>query len=436
MIWKKTRKRSSRVKAFLLLGGLSALFSCAGKSSFSYAPDPVESTLGEKSLKLFVATDLHYLAPELTDYGTAFNETIDNSDAKCVRYGATILDAFLAEVEAAKPDALLLSGDLTYNGEERSHQELAAKLLPLREEGIAILVIPGNHDIENPYSYAYSDASVTAVPSVDEAGFLSLYQDVCFHHVLSFDPDSLSYVYPLRKDLWLLSLSGDGDQTKAGRIPESTLSWAKEELEKARKQGIKVVGMTHESVLPQIPNFEEFSLMNAFEIRDLYEEEGVIANLSGHLHLQHYAQGEGFPDLCTSSMLVSPNHYAEIALTPSSFAYTTHSIDVASYAEKEGLSDPDLLAFPAYAKDFFRSSNEKRVRGRLEGSAYTDSEKELLVSSYLELNYNFYSGAKTAESLYPEGFALWRKSTLPSATYVRTMLANDDKDFNQYEKAL
>lgn len=433
MTLKKTRKRSWRINLVWLMGMLPLLFSCAG--GFHYSPDKTAVKLGDKPLSLIVASDLHFLAPELTDGGAEFTETVDNADGKMTRYSEVVLDAFLEEVSLEKPDALLLSGDLTFNGEKLSHQELASKLLPLRKAGIPVLLIPGNHDINYPYSFAYSGSEVSHVDNVSEADFLSIYQDVTFSHVLSFDADSLSYVYPLREDVWLLALSADGDSLYEGRIPDSTLSWAEKELDEAKKKGIKVVGMTHESVLEQNPHFSAL-LYNASEVEDLYVKEGVLANFSGHLHIQHFKDNGTFPDFCTSSLVVSPSHYAKVSVSSSSFAYTTSSVDVESYAKKEGFTDPNLLSFSSYSKAFFKSSNEKRIRKKLADASNTEEEKEAMVTSYLELNDNYFAGKKTEESLYSEGFALWKKSDLSFAGYVQSMLAEDQLDYNAYEKAL
>lgn len=435
MIWRKTRKKSLAAKAVLLLGMTPLLFSCAG-SSFHYAPDSLSLSLRDQPLKIIEASDLHFLASSLTDDGALFTQTVDNADGKVTRYGEVVLDAFLEEVSQAKPDALFLSGDLTFNGEKASHEDLAKKLLPLRAKGIAVCLIPGNHDIDSSSAFSYSGDYAIRTDNVSKSAFLSIYQDLTFAHVLSFDETSLSYVYPLREDLWLLALSADGDSELAGRIPDSTLSWAASELELAKKQGIKVVGMTHESVHDQNPNFASFSLYNNDSVEALYQKEGVLANLSGHLHIQHYVEGESFPDFCTSSLLVSPSHYAEVTISPSSFAYSTASVDVLSYARKKDLTDPNLLSFPAYSEAYFKTSNEKKVRKRLEESTYTNEEKEAMVASYLALNYDYYAGVETDESLYPEGFELWRKSTLSSAAYVRTMLEDDQKNFNAYKKSL
>ena len=46
------------------------------------------------------------------------------------------------QVIAEKPSALVLSGDITMNGEKINHEELARKLGKVQEAGIPVLVIP------------------------------------------------------------------------------------------------------------------------------------------------------------------------------------------------------------------------------------------------------------------------------------------------------
>ncbi|MFQ8842968.1 MAG: metallophosphoesterase family protein [Clostridium fessum] len=59
------------------------------------------------------------------------------------------MDAFLDDMKEEDPDLLILSGDLTLDGEKASHEELAELLEGLSEAGIEVAVIPGNHDINN-----------------------------------------------------------------------------------------------------------------------------------------------------------------------------------------------------------------------------------------------------------------------------------------------
>lgn len=130
------------ILAFMVVLGGTALVPHEKQPPSQYAP--LEQTT------LFVASDLHYLSPELTDNGEYFHKLIENGDGKAMGFCEDITDAFITQVIGQKPDVLILSGDLTFNGEKASHTVLAEKLSAVKEAGIPVLVLPGNHDLENP----------------------------------------------------------------------------------------------------------------------------------------------------------------------------------------------------------------------------------------------------------------------------------------------
>lgn len=60
------------------------------------------------------------------------------------------MNALLETVKKDDPDVLLISGDLTKDGEKESHEGLAAILENFQEEtGTKIYITPGNHDLNN-----------------------------------------------------------------------------------------------------------------------------------------------------------------------------------------------------------------------------------------------------------------------------------------------
>lgn len=106
-------------------------------------------------MQLWIISDIHLLSPALTDGGSLFTRTVENGDGKMVGDSAEIVDALVGKAVEEKPDALIVSGDLTFNGERESLEFLAGRLDRIQEAGVSVLVIPGNHDIENPYAYRY-----------------------------------------------------------------------------------------------------------------------------------------------------------------------------------------------------------------------------------------------------------------------------------------
>ena len=79
--------------------------------------DPGEPVAREKiETNLMIASDIHYMSPSLTDYGKAYQTMADNGDGKVIQYMPQIWEAFASKVKEARPDALILSGDLTLDG--------------------------------------------------------------------------------------------------------------------------------------------------------------------------------------------------------------------------------------------------------------------------------------------------------------------------------
>ena len=137
------------------------------------------NALGETAdtVTILVATDLHYLAPELTDHGPFFEQKITRGDGKALAYSEELVEAFVEQVIHRQPDMLILSGDLTLNGELASHQSLAAKLERIRAAGIPVLVMPGNHDLNNRGAVRYVGEGYERVDTVTAEDFRAIYQD-------------------------------------------------------------------------------------------------------------------------------------------------------------------------------------------------------------------------------------------------------------------
>ncbi|MBR2703241.1 MAG: metallophosphoesterase, partial [Oscillospiraceae bacterium] len=119
--WKKTA--ATLLAAFSFFGSGCAAIPDPGEAAVTDRPDSTPA-----QYRVLTATDLHYLAPSLTDHGALFWQVMEAGDGKVTEYCDEITSAFLEEAAALQPDALILTGDLTFNGEEASHLALAEKL--------------------------------------------------------------------------------------------------------------------------------------------------------------------------------------------------------------------------------------------------------------------------------------------------------------------
>lgn len=91
-------------------------------------PETTPPESEERNNRLIIATDIHYLAKQLTDGKEAFTYMVEHGDGKMANYVREITDAFIDEVIEENPRAVVLSGDLSLNGEKLSHEELAGSL--------------------------------------------------------------------------------------------------------------------------------------------------------------------------------------------------------------------------------------------------------------------------------------------------------------------
>jgi hypothetical protein len=91
----------------------------------SDAKADAQFTAAGSALTILQATDLHYLSPALQDGGTACYEHDGTmGTARMTEYSREILDALTSSVIAEHPAAFLLSGDITFNGERQSLEEV------------------------------------------------------------------------------------------------------------------------------------------------------------------------------------------------------------------------------------------------------------------------------------------------------------------------
>ena len=184
----------------------------------------------EDGITLMIANDLHYISPSLLGDGEFFRNPQSRADGKLVHYSPEITDAFIAEVIEKKPQALILAGDLTLNGAKVSHTELSAKLRQIKDAGIDLLIIPGNHDFDKT-AVDYSGEELKAAEPSTAADFYGMY-DPLLPETLSREAGTFNYIYEASEKLWVLML--DSNTFAECYVADSTFRWMEENLKKAQ----------------------------------------------------------------------------------------------------------------------------------------------------------------------------------------------------------
>lgn len=375
---------------------------------------------GERdALTLIVATDLHYLAPELTDHGPFFEQLISHSDGKTMAYSEELVEAFVAQVIERQPDALILSGDLTFNGERASHEALARKLARVTAAGIPVLVISGNHDLNSRSAVRFAGEGYERVDGVTAADFSALYGAFGYDAALSRDRASLSYIAEPVQGLRMLMVDVNGVSSQ-GKVEARTLAWVEEQLAQAKRDGCRVVAVSHQNLIDHSSMISAgFTIANAGALLARYADAPVLCNLSGHIHMQHMGRsGSGLWDIATSSLAVSPNQYGVLTLTEGGLTYRTEALDVSAWAAAQGLDDPNLLDFAAYSAAFFRST----AREQALAAVSQDDTPEQLADYFAALNAAYFAGRMDDFAQDAQLAERWQQQPAFLARYIESIV--------------
>lgn len=378
--------------------------------------------------RIIIASDLHLLAKELMDGGERFQEKVEKDDGKTVAYSGEIIDAFLGEVLEQKPDALILSGDLTFEGEKASHQALAEKLLRVQEAGIQVLVIPGNHDINNPRASSYlgemEEGVKTPVETVSSEEFAGIYDTFGYKQATSRDEESLSYLYPLRENIWLMMLDTnqyEPENLVEGEIRPETYQWMIRELERAKEEGAQVVPVGHHNLLQESRFYTDDCMIKSYKSAVwLFEEYKIPLYLSGHLHVQRFKKHKpepgvpeeayGVHEIVTSALGMSPHQYGVIDWEESGrMNYRVERVDVEAWAREEGIGDENLLEFERYSREWFYQVNEGQAEKKL--GRYPEEYKRAMTHLYADILYRYGAGEplKRKNLEAAGGYVLWQR---------------------------
>lgn len=373
----KVRRALAALTAAVLASTL--VISCMPRTFRANADTAAAAEQEDDTLDIAVLSDIHVLPSELIADTDDYQDAL-YSDRKLFTESQGILDRMLEEVKERAPDVLMISGDLTKDGELESHEYVASKLEELKEAlpDLKIYVTNGNHDINNSLAYNYNtddgtkDAATRTTPEL----FLETYADSVYNEengvVAQFTPSTyseeadgdkagmLSYVAEPAEGYTIIVVDsgrysadntddGTAEHQTSGQISDELKEWVIEQAEAAAAKGNVVIGMMHHGLVEHFDMEEELLsdyLVNDYEvISEAFADAGIHYVFTGHMHANDISTmtteaGNELYDIETGSAVTYPCPMRFV-----SFTRTEEDQNITVSAEIETVKNLDGITY-------------------------------------------------------------------------------------------
>ena len=311
--------------AIFVLLMLITTITCSGKKeeaaiNFTF-PEQTQAGVNYPDTRFAVISDIHLYDHSLGTSGSAL-EQLMAADRKVLLDGIDLLDCAIENIIASGVSFVLISGDLTKDGELINHELTASKLKTLIDAGINVYVIPGNHDVNNPDAVSFFGDTTMPVANISAEDFAAIYGDFGYENALFRDDDSLSYIAETADGIWLLAIDScryrentEGEHPlTGGKISQRTADWMAVMLQTAMDHDKAVIALMHHGVVEQwtgkkklhpkylIEGYEEFGhFLASYNVRLVF---------TGHYHAQDITLAQFndkfIYDIETGSLVTSP----------------------------------------------------------------------------------------------------------------------------------
>ena len=322
--------------------------------------------------KIYLLADLHVMAPSLLDSSdnTAWQKDLANQ-RKMQDLSVPVFDQLIERIIADRPDLLFICGDLTKDGEVDSHEYVINKLTKVKDAGIRVYVIPGNHDYGlMEEAKIYANNSFTKAEGYSKEMFRRAYHDFGYDENSEIHDTSLSYCTELYPGLTLIGF----DTGNVAHVTKSAINWTWQKALEAKEKGNQVIAMAHHSLIPHFYGQESFMMYSVIDpserVRDSLMSAGVKVVLTGHYHISDIARytndnGQEIYDICTGSPISYPCDFRTLTFDDNfrQLKIATERVtSLEGYDDFQGYAKTRLEeAFTKWAIDWFSSRDVDEI---------------------------------------------------------------------------
>ena len=235
-------------------------------------------------------TDLHlYNTEGIGSYGKFFDAHC-KIDQKCVAESVAIIDAAFEKLAEDKDtEYIIISGDLTCDGEYESHAMLLEKLKALKESGKKIYVTFATHD-HCMEAKRYTDEGEEILATYHRDTVRQMYNEYGWSDATSEHIPSYSYAFSPQEDIKILMLNDDGDGKEYCGFYEDLMEWIENECKDAKEKGQRILAVTHHPAIPPalvVPVISHRDMLGNYETHTpRLADMGIEFIFTGHTHMQ------------------------------------------------------------------------------------------------------------------------------------------------------
>ncbi|WPE30129.1 metallophosphoesterase [Lactobacillus johnsonii] len=362
----------------------------------------------DKKTSFWVISDTHLIADSLHDHGQAFSQMQKTSQGKDLYYQETALSAFVRMAQKKKPAAIVVTGDVTFNGERVSAEKFAEIFKPLEET--QLLVLPGNHDIYDGWAREFRGKKQYYAGQISPRMWRNIFK-TSYKNAVSVDDESLAYSVQLNPD-YLLILADSNDYGKeeattapatAGFLGREQRRWIKAQLQYASENNLQVIFCMHHNLYAHNPAVNKGYVVDDYrELRKLLAQYNVKLVFSGHIHAQNIMLPQDpcpATEVVTASFCSNDQGYGVVKVSPKEVSYTCHHFKMKDYLTDKEKQNWTLTHFHDYLENIQLGtiSAELMQKNLYQNHDDLDTVRKM-GRLFGEMNYHFFTGKNHIES--------------------------------------
>lgn len=311
--------------------------------------------MNQKPLTITVLTDTHYYCKENGTSGKAY-DIANSKSQKLLADSAEVLECAFSQIADDKDgDIVLISGDLTNNGEMNAHAEFIEMLRDLKKRGKKVYVITATHDFrKNEVADLYRGDEKLQTVAASRDILYDMYREFGPDDAISVHRESMSYVLQLCDGYRLFALNDDSNCNGKSGFSDECFNWITEKAKEAREDNQFIIAMTHHPLIAPSPIYEIIGrgdMLGDYKTRiEQLADIGIQFIFTGHTHIPDTSvfqskKGNVIYDICTASPIGYPGAMRKVTFSPDrdNVSVKTVFVDTPECYEKKGKELQEVL---------------------------------------------------------------------------------------------